>query len=126
MGGQPEWQPAEASRSRVTIRSRERDHPPGRRAAERHRLELGRVPRHAARARMAAVIDAQAAVARPGNTSSLESTVSLLLGGDHRWLVGHPSPYMPYEEANEGPNGMPGGTDPSPFATVPMRPPDPS
>ncbi len=31
-----------------------------------------------------------------------------------------------YEEANEGPNGVPGGIDPSPFATGPMEPPDPS
>jgi spore coat protein A, manganese oxidase len=31
-----------------------------------------------------------------------------------------------YEEANEGPHGVPGGIDPSPFATGPMEPPDPS
>jgi spore coat protein A, manganese oxidase len=31
-----------------------------------------------------------------------------------------------YEEAYEGPNGVPGGIDPSPFATGPMEPPDPS
>jgi spore coat protein A, manganese oxidase len=31
-----------------------------------------------------------------------------------------------YEEANEGPNGVPGGIDPAPFATGPMLPPDPS
>jgi spore coat protein A len=31
-----------------------------------------------------------------------------------------------YEEAHEGPNGVPGGIDPSPFATGPMEPPDPS
>lgn len=30
-----------------------------------------------------------------------------------------------YEEANEGPHGVPGGIDPSPFATGPMLPPDP-
>jgi spore coat protein A, manganese oxidase len=31
-----------------------------------------------------------------------------------------------YEEAYEGPNGVPGGIDPTPFATGPMKPPDPS
>jgi spore coat protein A, manganese oxidase len=31
-----------------------------------------------------------------------------------------------YEEAHEGPNGVPGGIDPSPFATGPMEPSDPS
>jgi spore coat protein A, manganese oxidase len=31
-----------------------------------------------------------------------------------------------YEEANEGPHGVPGGIDPTPFATGPMEPPDPS
>jgi spore coat protein A, manganese oxidase len=31
-----------------------------------------------------------------------------------------------YEEGNEGPHGVPGGIDPSPFATGPMQPPDPS
>jgi spore coat protein A len=31
-----------------------------------------------------------------------------------------------YEEAYEGPNGVPGGIDPTPFATGPMEPPDPS
>jgi spore coat protein A, manganese oxidase len=31
-----------------------------------------------------------------------------------------------YEEANEGPHGVPGGIDPAPFATGPMEPPDPS
>jgi spore coat protein A len=31
-----------------------------------------------------------------------------------------------YEEANEGPHGVPGGIDPSPFATGPMEPPDPT
>jgi spore coat protein A len=31
-----------------------------------------------------------------------------------------------YEEAYEGPNGVPGGIDPTPFATGPMQPPDPS
>jgi spore coat protein A len=31
-----------------------------------------------------------------------------------------------FEEAYEGPNGVPGGIDPSPFATGPMEPPDPS
>src|SRR6266568_494246 len=31
-----------------------------------------------------------------------------------------------YEEAFEGPNGVPGGHDPSPFATGPMEPPDPT
>jgi spore coat protein A len=31
-----------------------------------------------------------------------------------------------YEEANEGPHGVPGGIDPTPFATGPMLPPDPS
>ena len=30
-----------------------------------------------------------------------------------------------YEEANEGPHGVPGGVDPTPFATGPMLPPDP-
>jgi spore coat protein A len=30
-----------------------------------------------------------------------------------------------YEAAYEGPNGVPGGIDPTPFATGPMRPPDP-
>jgi spore coat protein A len=30
-----------------------------------------------------------------------------------------------YEEAHEGPNGVPGGFDPSPFATGPMVPPAP-
>ena len=30
-----------------------------------------------------------------------------------------------YEEANEGPNGVPGGIDPTPFATGPMIPPAP-
>jgi spore coat protein A len=30
-----------------------------------------------------------------------------------------------YEEAYEGPNGVPGGIDPNPFATGPMEPPDP-
>jgi spore coat protein A, manganese oxidase len=30
-----------------------------------------------------------------------------------------------YEEANEGAHGVPGGIDPSPFATGPMEPPDP-
>jgi spore coat protein A len=30
-----------------------------------------------------------------------------------------------YEEANEGPHGVPGGIDPTPFATGPMLPPDP-
>jgi spore coat protein A, manganese oxidase len=30
-----------------------------------------------------------------------------------------------YEEANEGPNGVPGGIDPTPFATGPMLPPAP-
>jgi spore coat protein A len=31
-----------------------------------------------------------------------------------------------YEEAHGGPNGVPGGIDPSPFATGPMEPPDPN
>jgi spore coat protein A len=31
-----------------------------------------------------------------------------------------------YEKAYEGPNGVPGGIDPTPFATCPMEPPDPS
>jgi spore coat protein A, manganese oxidase len=31
-----------------------------------------------------------------------------------------------YEEAYEGPNGVPGGIDPTPFATGPMLPPDPT
>jgi spore coat protein A len=31
-----------------------------------------------------------------------------------------------YEDAYEGPNGVPGGHDPSPFATGPMEPPDPT
>jgi spore coat protein A, manganese oxidase len=31
-----------------------------------------------------------------------------------------------YEETNEGPHGVPGGIDPTPFATGPMEPPDPS
>jgi spore coat protein A len=31
-----------------------------------------------------------------------------------------------YEEAYEGPHGVPGGIDPTPFATGPMEPPDPS
>jgi spore coat protein A len=31
-----------------------------------------------------------------------------------------------YEEKYEGPNGVPGGIDPTPFATGPMQPPDPS
>ena len=31
-----------------------------------------------------------------------------------------------YEEGNEGPHGVPGGIDPTPFATGPMEPPDPS
>ena len=31
-----------------------------------------------------------------------------------------------YEEDNEGPHGVPGGIDPSPYATGPMQPPDPS
>ena len=31
-----------------------------------------------------------------------------------------------YEEANEGPHGVPGGIDPTPFATGPMEPPDPT
>ncbi len=31
-----------------------------------------------------------------------------------------------YEEKYEGPNGVPGGIDPTPFATGPMEPPDPS
>jgi spore coat protein A, manganese oxidase len=31
-----------------------------------------------------------------------------------------------YEELYEGPNGVPGGIDPTPFATGPMEPPDPS
>jgi spore coat protein A len=31
-----------------------------------------------------------------------------------------------YEESNEGPHGVPGGIDPSPFATGPMEPPDPT
>jgi spore coat protein A, manganese oxidase len=31
-----------------------------------------------------------------------------------------------YEEAYGGPNGVPGGIDPSPFATGPMEPPDPT
>ncbi len=31
-----------------------------------------------------------------------------------------------YEEAYEGPNGVPGGIDPTPFSTGPMEPPDPS
>jgi spore coat protein A len=31
-----------------------------------------------------------------------------------------------YEEANEGPHGVPGGIDPSPFATGPKEPPDPT
>lgn len=31
-----------------------------------------------------------------------------------------------YEEAHEGPNGVPGGIDPTPFATGPMESPDPS
>jgi spore coat protein A, manganese oxidase len=31
-----------------------------------------------------------------------------------------------YEEANEGPHGVPGGIDPTPFATGPMEPPDAS
>jgi len=31
-----------------------------------------------------------------------------------------------YEEANEGPHGVPGGIDPTPYATGPMEPPDPS
>ena len=31
-----------------------------------------------------------------------------------------------YEEANEGLHGVPGGIDPSPFATGPMEPPDPT
>jgi spore coat protein A, manganese oxidase len=30
-----------------------------------------------------------------------------------------------YEEPNEGPHGVPGGIDPTPFATGPMLPPDP-
>jgi spore coat protein A len=30
-----------------------------------------------------------------------------------------------YEEAYEGPNGVPGGIDPAPFATGPMQPPEP-
>jgi spore coat protein A len=30
-----------------------------------------------------------------------------------------------YEEAHEGPHGVPGGIDPTPFATGPMLPPDP-
>jgi spore coat protein A, manganese oxidase len=31
-----------------------------------------------------------------------------------------------YEEAHGGPNGVPGGIDPTPFVTGPMEPPDPS
>ena len=31
-----------------------------------------------------------------------------------------------YEEAYGGPNGVPGGIDPTPFATGPMQPPDPT
>jgi spore coat protein A, manganese oxidase len=31
-----------------------------------------------------------------------------------------------YEEANEGAHGVPGGIDPTPYATGPMQPPDPS
>jgi spore coat protein A len=31
-----------------------------------------------------------------------------------------------YEDANEGPHGVPGGIDPTPFATGPMLPPDPT
>lgn len=31
-----------------------------------------------------------------------------------------------YEEAHEGPHGVPGGVDPTPFATGPMLPPEPS
>ena len=31
-----------------------------------------------------------------------------------------------YEEAYGGPNGVPGGIDPTPFATGPMGPPDPT
>ena len=31
-----------------------------------------------------------------------------------------------YEEAYEGPHGVPGGIDPTPFATGPMEPPDPT
>ena len=31
-----------------------------------------------------------------------------------------------YEEANEGPHGVPGGIDPSPYATGPIEPPDPT
>jgi spore coat protein A len=31
-----------------------------------------------------------------------------------------------YEEAHGGPNGVPGGIDPTPFATGPMEPPDPT
>jgi spore coat protein A len=31
-----------------------------------------------------------------------------------------------YEEANEGSHGVPGGIDPTPFATGPMEPPDPT
>jgi spore coat protein A len=31
-----------------------------------------------------------------------------------------------YEEAYGGPNGVPGGIDPSPFATGPEEPPDPT
>ena len=31
-----------------------------------------------------------------------------------------------YEEGNEGPTGVPGGIDPTPFATDPMQPPDPT
>ena len=31
-----------------------------------------------------------------------------------------------YEEAYCGPNGVPGGIDPTPFATGPMEPPDPT
>jgi spore coat protein A len=30
-----------------------------------------------------------------------------------------------YEEANEGPDGVPGGIDPTPYATGPMQPPEP-
>ena len=31
-----------------------------------------------------------------------------------------------YEEGNEGPTGVPGGIDPTPFATGPVQPPDPT
>jgi FtsP/CotA-like multicopper oxidase with cupredoxin domain len=67
---------------------------------------------------------------------TIEDWVYINLTGDTHPLHNHlvqfqvvgrtPFDAEAYEEAYGGPNGVPGGIDPTPFATGPMDPPDPT